>query len=500
VWLRQCFRLQDNPLFHQAQQLGHPVVVVYIHSHEDAAADWKRGEANAWWLHNTLEAHQQQLESHYQQPLHFFSSPSAIEVLTNIKQHLPNFTNLISDERWEPWALTQQATVQAWANMNHIALHWHNTSLLQHPTSRATKQGNPFQVFTPFWKQSLPIVLEGYRHPLPAVSQLPKDASVQATLSNLEGATTTLDHLNLKPRLPWAESLASHWQAGEVGASACLTEFLAQALFTYADDRNHPAQKGTSRLSPYLQIGAISPNQILQAVLDVFRTDNADTLSASARHYVSELGWREFSHHLLTYFPHTPSSPLRPEFKHFPWQHDAARLKRWQQGQTGVPIVDAGMRELWHTGWMHNRVRMIVASYLVKNLQQPWQAGAAWFWDTLIDADLAQNTQGWQWTAGCGADAAPYFRIFNPVLQGKKFDPEATYVKRWLPELAHVPNEYIHEIWEAKPALLRLDGVTLGETYPYPLVDLGESRQQALAAYDQLKQGTEKRVENAPAS
>ncbi len=252
----------------------------------------------------------------------------------------------------------------------------------------------------------------------------------------------------------------------------------------YGDARDLPDTDGTSRLSPYLHFGQISPREIVAAV---------DAAGLSARKgpmkFVAEVGWREFGHHLLQHFPATTDEPLRAEFKAFPWSKDKALLRAWRKGRTGYPIVDAGMRQLWETGWMHNRVRMIAASVLVKHFLQPWQDGAAWFWDTLVDADLASNTLGWQWAGGCGADAAPYFRVFNPVLQGEKFDPKGDYVRRFVPELAKVPAEWIHKPWEAPVGVLEAAGVRLDDTYPRPLVGLAEGRDRALAAFERLKAG-----------
>ncbi|MFM7390384.1 MAG: cryptochrome/photolyase family protein, partial [Vampirovibrionales bacterium] len=386
------------------------------------------------------------------------------------------------DERWEPHAKQQQTHVAQWASDAGVNFYVHNTSVLQHPAQRKNKQGNPFQVFTPFWKHSLPLLHEEATAPISPPASLPRLNELTTLTEVLQAlqalpCAVPLEALGLRPRLPWYPSLMSHWQAGEAGAEALLKQFLAHAVYGYKEDRNVPSVAGTSKLSPYLQVGAISPWRVFHAVHTAFAERG---LHDSATHYISELGWREFSHHLLEHFPHTPTHPLRPEFSQFPWEENPEVLERWQSGQTGVPIVDAGMRELYATGWMHNRTRMIVASYLVKNLQQHWLAGARWFWDTLIDADLAQNTQGWQWTAGCGADAAPYFRIFNPVLQGQKFDSAGHYVKHWVPELANLNAKDVHTPWEVKPALLRMDGVTLGDTYPTPLVDLNESRQRAL--------------------
>ena len=243
---------------------------------------------------------------------------------------------------------------------------------------------------------------------------------------------------------------------------------------------------GTSRLSPHLHFGEIGPREIWHAT--------RRAALASGRHsswrdsqFLTEIGWREFAYHLLFHFPKTPEEPLRANYARFPWRSDGAALRAWQRGATGYPIVDAGMRELWRTGWMHNRVRMIVGSFLVKDLLLPWTEGARWFWDTLVDADLASNTLGWQWVAGCGADAAPFFRIFNPTTQGTKFDPAGDYVRRWVPEIAALPNEWLHRPWDAPSEVLEAAGVTLGRSYPRPWVDHAVARKAALAALAQLK-------------
>jgi deoxyribodipyrimidine photo-lyase len=261
-----------------------------------------------------------------------------------------------------------------------------------------------------------------------------------------------------------------------------LNRFLEEGLSEYELARDRPDYRGTSRLSPHLHFGEIGPRQLWSAVR------GHPTVRAGADEcFLRELGWREFAHHLLFHFPQTPEQPLREQFGQFPWKRDRASLRAWQRGRTGFPIVDAGMRELWHTGWMHNRVRMIVASFLVKDLLGPWQDGAAWFWDTLVDADLANNTLGWQWTAGCGADAAPYFRIFNPVKQGEKFDPAGAYVRRWVPELRALPDAWLQRPWEAPAAVLAESGVELGRSYPRPIIDHGEARTRAMAALQRIK-------------
>jgi deoxyribodipyrimidine photo-lyase len=295
-------------------------------------------------------------------------------------------------------------------------------------------------------------------------------------------ASTPLASLGLLPQLDWAGGLQAAWRPGEAGARARLARTLAVVLATYPEARDRPDQEGTARLSPHLHWGEISPRRIWDAVARHVTAADDPRIARGAEALLRQLGWREFAHHLLWHFPHTAAAPLRGEFAALPWRDDADGLRAWRNGRTGYPLVDAGLRELWATGWMHNRVRMVAASFLVKHLLLPWQAGAGWFWDTLVDADLANNTFGWQWTAGCGADAAPFFRIFNPVLQGRKFDPDGAYVRRWVPELADLPAAYLHEPWRAPAAVLASVGVRLGVTYPHPLVEHAAARQRALAA------------------
>ena len=281
--------------------------------------------------------------------------------------------------------------------------------------------------------------------------------------------------------------MRSAWQPGEAGAAGHLRTFLALAFDGYSEQRNRPAVPGTSRLSPHLHFGEISPRQIWHGLKNSAAKRGLAKAAWRDSQFLAEVGWREFAHHLLVHFPHTPAKPLRPAFAKFPWRKNAAGLRAWQQGRTGYPIVDAGMRELWATGWMHNRVRMIVASFLVKDLLLSWTEGAAWFWDTLVDADLAQNTLGWQWTAGCGADAAPYFRVFNPVSQGEKFDPRGHYVRRWCPELAKLPDAWLHRPWEAPVEMLTRAGLQLGRDYARPIVNHAVARVEALQALASLK-------------
>jgi deoxyribodipyrimidine photo-lyase len=351
--------------------------------------------------------------------------------------------------------------------------------LLREPTEIANQQGRPFQVFTAYWRHA---------------SALPVDLPVRLPVGNLAApakwpVSLELDELELLPRLNWADGFRADWTPGAAGAAAHVKRFLAKAVAEYSGDRDRPDREGTSRLSPHLHFGEVGPRQVWAAVRALGKDSGVFPVNAGAGVFLREIGWREFAHHVLYHFPSAPTQPIRPEFARFPWAEDAdgSRLAAWQKGRTGYPIVDAGMRQLWHSGWMHNRVRMIVASFLVKHLRLPWQHGARWFWDTLVDADLPNNTLGWQWSAGCGVDAAPYFRIFAPVLQGRKFDPSGDYVRRWVPELAGLSAESIHAPWEVPALELSAAGVRLGQNYPAPIVDHATARRDALAAFKELR-------------
>jgi deoxyribodipyrimidine photo-lyase len=344
----------------------------------------------------------------------------------------------------------------------------HSGSLLWEPWGITNENGTPYKVFSPFFKKGC-LNAPPPRRPLPR----PENPSFAA-----DPECMSIEDLGLLPSIPWDESMRPLWNVGEDGANQRLQEFLNEGLEDYKEGRNFPAEKKVSRLSPHLHFGELSPNQVWYAV---------QGQEGDAEHFLSELGWREFSYHLLYHFPDLPTENLQEKFDNFPWENNPQFLKAWQQGKTGYPIVDAGMRELWETGYMNNRVRMIVASFLVKNLRVHWHHGAAWFWDCLLDADLANNSASWQWVAGCGADAAPYFRIFNPVTQGEKFDPEGDYIRRFLPEIARLPNKYLFNPSEAPPSVLSDAGVKLGSTYPRAIVDLKASRESALEAFATLK-------------
>jgi deoxyribodipyrimidine photo-lyase len=381
---------------------------------------------------------------------------------------------------YEPALIARDAQIKTRLQSCGVTCRSVNGSLLLEPWQNLNKSERPFRVFTPFWKahQSRAPV-DPPRPPPDALPSVPDDMG-----------SLRITDLHLLPDIPWDQGLRATWSVGEEAAHAELETFLNQRLSSYAEDRDRPDRVGTSRLSPYLHCGQLSPRQVMHAVESYTTGYTQAGLIKGADVYKRELGWREFAYHLLYHFPDTVEAPLNPRFKLLPWRNDSAEdLAAWQGGQTGFPIVDAGMRELWHTGWMHNRVRMLVASLLTKNLRIHWKEGERWFWDTLVDADLANNVQGWQWTAGCGADAAPYFRIFNPVLQGERYDPAGVYVRRWIPEIAKLPNKFIHKPWEAPNSILNEAGIQLRVTYPWPIVDLKTSRRAALEAFERVKQG-----------
>jgi deoxyribodipyrimidine photo-lyase len=462
VWLRRDLRLKDNPALAQAMADGFQPVIVYIHApHEESP--WAPGAASSAWLHHSLIALSRDIGKIGGRLL--MAAGDSLAELERI-QTLSGSQALYFSNLYEPSLQARDAKLQQAFEQKGIAVNRFNSALLFEPWQIQTGAGTPYKVFTPFWRNALGQMQLRAEHRAP--SQL-SDAAGMPSL--------TVDDLNLLPNKDWHAGFWQHWQPGEDGAHEMLEIFCDGAIKGYKEQRNLPDRTGTSKLSPHLHFGEISPQQIWRQVerLRVSESERDDV-----RHFGSELGWREFSYHLLHHFPHSSDHSLNPRFADFDWaKSDPEVLARWQRGQTGVPIIDAGMRELWQTGWMHNRVRMIVASFLCKNLRYHWLEGAHWFWDTLVDADLANNSQGWQWTAGTGCDAAPYFRIFNPVTQSERFDPKAAYIKRWVPELADMPVPLIFSPW-LKPSVCR----ALAPDYPcIPLVDLAESRNQALAAY-----------------
>ena len=466
LWLRRDLRLSDNPALARALAGHDRVLPVYIHAPDEEGA-WAPGAASRWWLHHALADLSAQLDGRL-----LIRRGDCLQVLRSLVKAC-GATAVYWNRLYEPAAIERDSRIKRALRDDGIEVDSGNAALLFEPWTVQNRQGRPFRVFTPFWKQLLSQGLPRGPEAVPALAgRLPDTAA----FARLDGVA--LDALGLLPSIPWDAGMAGAWRVSRAGAEARLDEFVETDLARYSDGRDLPAAEQVSRLSPYLHFGQLGPREVVAAC-------HRQRQPAAA--FLRELGWREFAHHLLYHFPHTADAPMDSRFDDFPWRDDAAQLEAWQRGQTGIPLVDAGMRQLWATGWMHNRVRMIVASFLAKNLLLPWQSGARWFWDTLVDADLASNSLGWQWTAGCGADAAPYFRVFNPVLQGAKFDHGGRYVRRWVPEIAGLPDKWIHRPWEAPGDVLRGAGVVIGRTYPRPVVDLKATRARALAAWSTIK-------------
>ncbi len=473
LWFRLDLRLADNPALRAAAERGREVVPVFIWAPAEEAP-WEPGAASRWWLHQSLAALEASLRRLGSRLL--IRRGATAETLQELVKET-GASAVFWNRRYEPAVLARDAAVERLLRAGGLEVQTCNAGLLHEPWTLANQSKKPFQVFTPFWRRCL--TQPDPTEPLPAPRRL--------LSPNQWPESLPLQALELEPKIDWAGGIQAAWQPGEIGAQSQLRRFVTDALPEYEQQRNRPDLPGTSRLSPHLHFGEIGPRQLWHAVK---HTAEASGLPAPAwrnSQFLTELGWREFAHHLLFHFPHTPAQPLRAEFARFPWQHNAAWLKAWQQGRTGYPLVDAGLRQLWTTGWMHNRLRMVAASFLVKHLRMSWTEGARWFWDTLVDADLANNTLGWQWTAGCGADAAPFFRIFNPTTQGQKFDPEGAYVRRWVPELANLPARWVHEPGKAPAAVLSQAGVVLGSTYPEPIVNHFSAREAALEAHAALR-------------
>jgi len=465
-WFRRDLRLTDNPALLEALASADRVVPVYIHAPEEEG-DWAPGAASRWWLHQSLGALSRSLEA-LGSRLVIRRGPSQ-QALTDLARET-DASSVHWNRLYEPALIARDRQIKAALSDQGLQASSCNGHLLFEPWEIQNGSGDPYRVFTPFWKACLRSLEERGQPQAP-----PRRAGrVPGGVQGLQ-----VEELGLAPRIRWDVGLAESWQPGEAGALAALDTFLDDAITAYASERDRPDLAGTSRLSPHLHFGELSPRQALAAT----RQHGGQ----GAESFVRELGWREFAHHLLYHFPHTAEAPLDARFETLDWRRDDGQLEAWRAGRTGFPIVDAGMRELWRTGWMHNRVRMIVASLLTKNLFMHWREGARWFWDTLVDADLANNTLGWQWTAGCGADAAPYYRVFNPVLQAEKFDPRREYIRRWVPEIARLPDKWIACPWAAPREVLDAAGIVLGHDYPEPVVDPRGSREEALRRFEALK-------------
>jgi len=463
-WFRQDLRIADNPALHAASQ-HYQILPIYINDTVNAD-DCENGAASKWWLHQSLLALDESLNGKLS--THSGNPSDILSAL--ISQH--NITAIFWNRCYEPWRISRDKQLKGHLNEQGITIKTFNGSLLWEPWEVLKKDQTPYKVFTPYYQRGC-LSAKPPRLPLPAPKGL--------ELVDNQISKRSINELGLLPKIPWDKKLGQHWYIGESAAQAKLQEFISGELESYKTGRDFPALQSVSRLSPHLHFGEVSPNQTWYAAKALADGENRT-------HFLRELGWREFSHSLLYHFPELPVKNLQTKFDRFPWLHNDQHLDQWQRGQTGHPLVDAGMRELWQTGYMHNRVRMVVGSFLVKNLLLDWHHGERWFWDCLVDADLANNSSGWQWVAGCGADAAPYFRVFNPMLQGQRFDPNGEYTRHFVPELKALPKKYLYNPWDAPTDILQEAGIELGVDYPKPIVDIKESRLQALAAYKALSQ------------
>jgi deoxyribodipyrimidine photo-lyase len=466
VWFRQDLRLKDNPALSYACKQGQ-VIPIYIH--DTANVDKPLGGASQWWLHHTLTSLNISLDNQ----LKLFEG-DPLEIIPEIVQ-LYELDCVVWNRCYQPWQITRDKNLKQTLIDTGIQVKSFNGSLLWEPWEVLKKDGNPYKVYTPYYRKGC-LNKPAPRYPISSPENI-QFVEIEAS------SALSIEDLGLLPTIQWDSIITEQWNPGEKGSADNLQQFLSAPVKDYKEQRNIPDVKGTSKLSPYLRFGEISPNQIWYAAQHNAENRVDDDLDC----YLSELGWREFSYYLLYHFPTLPKENFNSKFDRFQWKRDDEHLKAWQLGKTGYPIIDAGMRELWQTGYMHNRVRMIVGSFLVKNLRMHWSKGEAWFWDCLLDADLASNSASWQWVAGTGADAAPYFRIFNPVTQGQKFDSEGNYVRQYCPELAKLPKKYVHTPWLAPKEILDCAQIELDKTYPNPIVDLKATRESALAAFSALK-------------
>ncbi len=462
VWFRQDLRLADNPAFFEACINHDTVIPIYILDENSVL-----GDAQAWWLHHSLNALNHSLTTKLNLTL-ILRKGAALEILLDLVK-VTEIDAIYWNRCYEPKSIERDKKIKATLQGSGIDVFSFNGSLFNEPWTISTKSGDFFKVFTPYWKTCRQVLSP------------PSEQLITHHPGSLALKSDAISDWGLVPSLDWASQFPQFWTPGEEGARRRLQEFIQDHLHGYKINRNFPEQNATSHLSPHLHFGEISPWAILRGVEYAKFEPHCDL--AAAEHFLSELGWREFSYYLLYHVPSLPHQNFKNQFDAFPWHNNESLLKRWQKGMTGYPIVDAGMRELWATGYMHNRVRMIVASFLTKGLFIDWRLGADWFLDTLVDADLANNSASWQWVAGCGADAAPYFRIFNPVLQSQKFDPNGIYIRRWVPELACLNNVAIHAPWESTDAASIYSTIN----YPRPIINHSESRSKALAYYNQLK-------------
>lgn len=483
VWFRRDLRLADNPALCAAITSGANVLPLYIHAPE-TEVPWQRGAASKVCLHYSLQALDTELQR-LGSRLIVRSCKNTADILNLLQSFNPEA--VYWNRLYDPAIIERDKQIKVSLLEQAISVKSYKASLLFEPWELETGQGTPYRVFTPMWKNMLKQGIQA--NPVAAPASLPgvSEAIKSDALASLHLLPKKREHINGQA---WHTSMATHWQMSEAAAHQRLSEHSDTLLDEYKVGRDFPAYDYTSKMSVYLHFGQISPAQATHAIRQAMAMAppaKASQAEDNGAAYIREIAWREFAHHVLYHYPHITDQPMQPKFANFTWDKNPEYVARWQRGQTGIPIIDAGMRQLWQTGWMHNRVRMIVGSLLTKNLRIHWLEGVSWFWDTLVDADLANNTLGWQWIAGCGADAAPYFRIFNPVSQSERFDKEGVYIKQYVPELKDLPAKYIHAPWEAPESILQQANVELDKHYPMPIVDLKVSRQAALDAYKSIK-------------
>ena len=463
VWFRCDLRIADNEAIIEAAKKG-TVLPIYI-------LDDTLGDASKWWLHNSL----QKLDESLQGKLNFYIGDE-LEILRKIIAKYKVKT-VFWNRRYEPYNIEKDSTIKLALQDEEIEVKTFNSALLWEPWEVVKNDETPYKVFTPFYRNGC----------LKKLPRKPFVATQKIDVIRDENNKTTLKDLHLLPKIKWYKEISKMWEVGEKAAQKKLEKFLKSGISNYNVGRDFPAQKSVSQLSPHLHFGEISPHQIWWKIYDKY---SLEPTNKNFDRFLSELGWREFSYNLMYFFKGLPTDNFNNKFDKFPWleldENGKKFLRAWKKGQTGIPIVDAGMRELWQTGYMHNRVRMIVGSFLVKNLLIDWREGAKWFWNCLVDADLANNSASWQWVAGSGADAAPYFRIFNPILQGEKFDADGEYVLKYVPELKNLPKEYLFKPWETPNDVLKRSDIVLGKTYPLPIIDIKKSRDLALLTYKTL--------------
>ncbi|UVF21779.1 DNA photolyase family protein [Microvirga terrae] len=475
VWFRDDHRLSDHPALAAAVATGSRVLCFAVLD-DDSDGLRPLGGATRWWLHGSLEALDDALRRTGSGLLVF--KGSALSIVGRIAIEA-GASAIFWNRRYSAAEIAVDRAIKKHLTDLGIRAHSFNGRLLHEPWTIANQAGKPFQVFTPYLRAVM-------ARPVAAALPPPKRIPGGTWPSALLDAAIPVGALGLEPSSPdWADGMRAEWRRGERAGQEGFERFCRESLRGYADNRDHPSVQGTSRLSPHLRFGEISPRQIWHGV--TAEAAREPSLARDAEKYLSEIIWRDFSHQMLHYYPHMPDRPHSSRFDRFPWSEDAKAVRAWQKGRTGYPIVDAGMRQLWQTGWMHNRVRMIAASFLVKHLLTDWRRGEAWFWDTLVDADPANNAFSWQWIAGSGPDSAPFHRIFNPVAQGEKFDPDGDYIRSFVPEIAELPSGFIHKPWDAPPAVLHAAGVRRGETYPDPIVPHGPARERALQAFRSLR-------------